>query len=168
MNKFALDSSGLWVPTQKKLWQQIIKLASGAVPSLGYQDTTYYTPLEGKGFEPGSKKAMLWAARTYSFVGGIWRKEGFQRNILLTGNLTERVAERHRTRLAKALGPEIQKNISRYRDTPNYNWAKCASCDNWLATEQFCANSTYQGKCLRHLFGTVSTGWCPVYTTSQD
>ena len=168
MDKFALDSSGLWKPIQKKLWQQIVKLASAEIPSLLVQDTTYYAPREGKGFVPKSKAALVWAARTYSFIGGVWRKEGLQRNILLTGNLTERVAERHRTRLAKALGPDIQKSLSRYRDTPNYDWSKCASCDRWVATEQPCEDRSGQGKCLRHLFGTVSTGWCPAHVVSRN
>ena len=157
-----------WQPAQKRVWQQVIKLASGEIPSLELKGTTYYAPREGIGFPKDTLAAVKWAARVYSLSGGMWGKQGsLRKNILLTGNLTERVAERYRMNLAKALGETVQKNMTRYRDAPNHDWSKCASCDHWAATESPCEKQAYQGQCLRHQFETISNGWCPVYSKPQ-
>ena len=160
---------GLWQPTQKRLWQQTIKLANGAMPSLELKGVTYYAPRCGKGFAEGTLGAVKWAARVYSLAGGYWGKEGsIRKNILLTGNLNERVVERYRTHLAKALGEDVQKNLSRYRNTPNYDWTKCAGCDHWVATEALCEDKCYQGYCLKQAFNTVSSGWCPKHLAAKE
>jgi len=158
-----------WEPTNSGLWERVKDLAQGRIKELKGKDTTYHAPRDGAGFkEFPSPKANGWCVRIYNLAGGRWRKKGEVRTFLLTGNMVEKVVERHQTKLAKMLGEDIRRSMARYQEGPSREWHQCNGCSLWVATEDRVITAAAQaGICLRYQFKTIDKGWCPAHAALE-
>lgn len=153
-----------WLPTNTGLWERVNQLAQGELKEIKGKDTVYHALRDGAGFKQWpSPRATGWCVRIYNLMGGRWRKQGETRSVLLTGNMIERVTERHQTKLAKMLGEDIRRSMCRYQSGPDLKWNACAGCAHWVATASKDEAEVRPGTCLRHLFATVELGWCPAH-----
>lgn len=145
-----------WVPTNPNLWEKLTDLAQGKRKAINIGDKEYTAPREGKGFKRWpSPRATGWCVRIYNLAGGRWKKRGEKRALLLDGNMVERVAERHQSRIAQVFGPDIRRLQARYEDKPKAG-ESCKGCYHWAAVSEI-----PRGACLRHEFPGEANGWCP-------
>jgi len=158
-----------WEPTNGGLWDRVLDLSQGKLKTIQIGEKTYHAPRDGQGFKKfPTPRATGWCVRIYNLAGGRWRRKGEARMVLLTGNMVERVAERHQTKLAKMLGEDIRRSMCRYQEGPSHDWKSCHSCSHWTATASQEEAKTRPGVCLKQTFVTIELGWCPAHLSLEE